>query len=69
MSIFAPRPSHDLILVAFEHDDRRIPERCATNSGVGVIGHVVEATKDDVIGDDVDKRIWVLRDATRDGVD
>ena len=69
LAIRTPCPSNDLVLIPLEHDYGWVPERGAANGGVGVISHVIEVTKHDVVRDDIDQRIWVLSDAARDVVD
>ena len=69
LAIFALRPDKDLVLVPLEHDNIRVPERSATDSGIRIISHIIEAAKHDVVRDDVNQRIGVLSDAARHVVD
>ena len=65
LAVATPRPGHDLVLVPLKHDDRRVSKSGATDSGIGVIGHILEVTRDDVVRDDVRQSIGVLIDVTR----
>ena len=49
LAICTPRPGHDLVLISLEHDDRRVSKSGTTDSGIGVIGHVVEVTKHNMV--------------------
>ena len=69
LTIFALRPGDDLVLVSLEHDDVRVSECGTTDSSIGVVCHIGEMTKHDVICDDIDQSIGVLRDGTRYGAD
>lgn len=59
LAIATPRPGHDLILISLKHDDRRVSKSGTTNSGIGIIGHIIEVTKHDVICDDVRQGVGV----------
>ena len=65
LAVATPRPGHDLVPVPLEHDDRGVSESGTTDSSIGVIGHIQEVTRHDVIRDDVRQNVGVLIDATR----
>ena len=65
LAVATPCPGHDLVLVPLKHDDRRVSKSGTTDSGIGVIGHILEVTRHDVIRDDVRQNVGVLIDITR----
>ena len=60
LAIATPRPGDNLILISLKHDDRSVSESGTTDGGVGVIGHIVKVTKDNVICNDVCQIVKIL---------
>lgn len=65
LTVLTPCPGHDLALVPLKHNDRMICEGGATDSGVGVVGHIQEVTRHDMIGNDVGQSSGILIDVAR----
>jgi len=65
LTVTTPCPRDYLVLVSLEHDDGTVSKGSTTDCGIGIIGHVLEVTRYDMICDEIRECGGVLGDITR----